>query len=96
MWSTGREPARDACLPERIAPIRHASQISKPLFVVQGQNDPIVPVSESEQIVQVARKNGVPVWYLVAKDEGHGFYKKSNFDYLFYATVQFMKEYLLK
>jgi dipeptidyl aminopeptidase/acylaminoacyl peptidase len=81
---------------DRIAPIHQAAQITKPLFVVQGQNDPIVPASESQQIVQVVRKNGVPVWYLVAKDEGHGFYKKPNSDYEFYATVLFIQEYLLK
>src|SRR5262249_47343855 len=81
---------------ERIAPLQHASQITKPLFVVQGQNDPIVPTSESDQIVQAAKKNGVPVWYLIAKDEGHGFYKKSNSDYLFYATVLFIQRYLLQ
>jgi hypothetical protein len=42
------------------------------------------------------RKNGTPVWWLLAKDEGHGYAKKKNLDYEFYATVMFVKEYLLK
>src|SRR5215475_4339157 len=57
----------------RIAPLNNAAKITKPLFVVQGGNDPRVPLSESVQIVEAVRKNGIPVWYLMAKDEGHGF-----------------------
>jgi dipeptidyl aminopeptidase/acylaminoacyl peptidase len=79
----------------RIAPLNNASKITKPLFVVQGSNDPRVPKSESDQMVQKVRKNGTPVWYLIAKDEGHGFGKKKNRDFLLYASVMFMKEYLL-
>jgi dipeptidyl aminopeptidase/acylaminoacyl peptidase len=81
---------------EKIAPMNHASDIRKPLFVIQGKNDPRVPASESEQIVQTVKKNGTPVWYLMAKDEGHGFAKKKNVDFQFYATILFMQEYLLK
>ncbi|HEX5732135.1 MAG TPA: prolyl oligopeptidase family serine peptidase [Blastocatellia bacterium] len=90
-----RDPETRAFL-ERTAPLKNASRITKPLFVIQGKNDPIVPPSESEQMIQAVRKNGVPVWYLMAKDEGHGFFKKSNSDYKFYATVLFIREYLLK
>ena len=61
-----------------------------------GKNDPRVPVSESEQIVAALKKQGTPVWYLMGKDEGHGFRKKANQDFQFYATVEFLKEYLLK
>jgi len=81
---------------ERIAPVRNADKLKKPLFVVQGRNDPRVPVSEAEQMVSTVRKNGTPVWYLLAKDEGHGFSKKKNVDYLFYASVLFIQDYLLK
>jgi len=81
---------------ESIAPANKARNITKPLFVVAGQNDPRVPASESAQMVEVVRKNGTPVWWLLAKDEGHGFAKKKNRDYQFYATVEFVKEYLLK
>ena len=80
----------------RIAPLNNAAKIVKPLFVVQGGNDPRVPLSESQQIVQTVRKNGTPVWYLMAKDEGHGFAKKKNRDFQLYSTVLFIKEYLLK
>jgi dipeptidyl aminopeptidase/acylaminoacyl peptidase len=55
-----------------------------------------VPYTEAEQIVAAAEQNGVPVWYLKAKDEGHGFLKKPNADFQFYATVHFVKQYLLK
>jgi dipeptidyl aminopeptidase/acylaminoacyl peptidase len=70
-----------------------SASITKPLFVIQGENDPIVPRSESDQIVVAVRKNGVPVWYFVMKGEGHGFSKKSNSDYRFYATVMFVKQF---
>jgi dipeptidyl aminopeptidase/acylaminoacyl peptidase len=80
----------------RIAPLNNAGKITKPLFVVQGKNDPRVPLSEADQIVKAVRKVGTPVWYLIANDEGHGFAKKSNADFQFYATVKFMEEYLLK
>jgi dipeptidyl aminopeptidase/acylaminoacyl peptidase len=62
---------------------------------VQGGNDPRVPLSESEQMVQTVRQNGTAVWYLMANDEGHGFQKKSNEDYLLYATILFIQRYLL-
>jgi dipeptidyl aminopeptidase/acylaminoacyl peptidase len=81
---------------EKIAPANKAKNITKPLFVIAGKNDPRVPVTESEQMVSVVRQNGTPVWWLMAKDEGHGFGKKKNRDYQFYATVMFVKEYLLK
>ena len=90
-----RDPEMRAFL-ERIAPVNNADKLTKPLFVVQGKNDPRVPLSEAEQMVATARKNGTPVWYLMAKDEGHGFAKKKNADFLFYATVLFMMEYLLR
>lgn len=79
----------------KISPVNNASNIKKPLFVIHGQNDPRVPLREAEQIVETVRKNNVPVWYLMAKDEGHGFSKKKNIDFQFYATVMFVKEYLL-
>ena len=81
---------------ERIAPYNKAKNITKPLFVIAGKNDPRVPASESEQMVAIVRQNGTPVWWLLAKDEGHGFAKKKNLDYEFYATVMFTKQYLLK
>ena len=80
---------------EKIAPLNNAHKIKKPLFVVQGKNDPRVPYTEAEQIVAAARKNNTPVWFLMANDEGHGFAKKNNSDYLYYSTIMFIKEHLL-
>lgn len=80
---------------ERTAPVNNAAKITKPLFVIQGKNDPRVPLSESEKMVAAVRKNGTPVWYLMATDEGHGFTKKRNLDFQFYANVLFVKTFLV-
>ena len=81
---------------ERIAPVNKAASITRPLFVVQGKNDPRVPWTESQQIVDTLKQRGTPVWYLLAEDEGHGFAKKANADYMFYSSVMFVREFLLK
>lgn len=89
-----REPAmREFLL--KISPLNNVDKITKPLFIVAGQNDPRVPVSEGQQMVDALRSRGQAVWYLVAKDEGHGFAKKPNADFEFYATVKFIEDYLL-
>jgi len=80
----------------QISPLTNADKITKPLFVIHGKNDPRVPLYEAEQIVATVQKNGIPVWYLMATDEGHGFAKKPNVDFQFYATVLFIQEFLLK
>jgi len=90
-----RDPAMREFL-ERISPLTSAHKITKPLFVVQGKNDPRVPYTEAEQIVAKARANGTPVWYLRAENEGHGFARKENADFRFYAMVRFMEIVLLK
>jgi dipeptidyl aminopeptidase/acylaminoacyl peptidase len=90
-----RDPKMRAVL-ERISPLTNAHRITKPLLVMQGKNDPRVPWQESEQIVAKARLNKAPVWYLLADDEGHGFAKKNNVDFQFYAMIRFAEEVLLK
>jgi dipeptidyl aminopeptidase/acylaminoacyl peptidase len=80
---------------ERTAPLNNAQRMKKPLLIVQGQNDPRVPVSEASKLV-AATKDRIPVWYIVAKDEGHGFMQQNNRDYRLYATILFVKEFLLK
>jgi dipeptidyl aminopeptidase/acylaminoacyl peptidase len=80
---------------ERIAPMNNTEKIRKPMFVIAGKNDPRVPVSESDQIVAALKKQGTPVWYLMAKDEGHGFKKKQNQDFQFDAEILFLEKYLL-
>ncbi len=89
---------RDAEMREflnRISPNNNAQKIKKPLFVIQGLNDPRVPATESEQMVKVIREGGGSVWYLLAKDEGHGFRKKENRDFYLNAVVLFLEKHLL-
>ncbi len=74
----------------RISPLTNADRISKPLLVVHGKNDPRVPLSEAEQIVARLRSRGGNVWYLQARDEGHGFLKKQNRDAYYRTFAQFI------
>jgi dipeptidyl aminopeptidase/acylaminoacyl peptidase len=90
-----REPRMRAFL-ERIAPLNNAGKITKPLFIVQGANDPRVPLGEAQQMVEAVRRNGTPVWYLMAWNEGHGFSKPASVNFLSYAEALFVKEYLLR
>ena len=89
-----RDPAMRAHL-TKISPTTNVKKIGVPLFVVQGLNDPRVPVTEAEQMVKALRENGGTCWYLMAKDEGHGFQKKKNADFQFLSTVQFWQQHLL-
>ena len=81
---------------DEIAPLNNAKAITKPLFVAQGFNDPRVPYTEAEQMVKAVRGNGGDVWFLMFKDEGHGFRKKPNSDYYGAAEMLFWKKYLLE
>jgi dipeptidyl aminopeptidase/acylaminoacyl peptidase len=89
-----RDPAMRKIL-EAISPLSSADKIGVPLLVAQGKNDPRVPLSESEQIVAKVRGAGKPVWYVVANNEGHGFVKKTNQDYLQAVEVLFLRRFLL-
>jgi len=80
---------------ETISPLNNAAKITKPMFVVAGRNDPRVPWTEGQQMTEALRKNGVPVWWLVAEDEGHGFAKKKNRDFLSAAQAEFVEQYLV-
>jgi dipeptidyl aminopeptidase/acylaminoacyl peptidase len=86
-----RDAAMRAYL-DRISPLTNAQRITRPLLVAQGRNDPRVPYTEAEQIVAKVRANGTPVWYLRAENEGHGFARKENADYFFYATILFLRD----
>jgi len=88
-----RDPAMREFL-QSISPLTHAARIAKPLFVVQGRNDPRVPWTEAAQIVETLKRNGTPAWYLLAEDEGHGFRRKANADFQFAATVEFIRRAL--
>jgi dipeptidyl aminopeptidase/acylaminoacyl peptidase len=89
-----RDPRMRAHL-EKISPLNQVDRIRVPLMVVQGKNDPRVPLSEAEQMVQAVRAQGQTCAYLMAKDEGHGFAKKPNADFQFLSTIQFLQEHLL-
>ncbi len=80
---------------EKISPTTNAKNITIPLFVAQGANDPRVPASEAAQIVNSVRDNGGEVWFLEFRDEGHGFRKKSNVDYFRAATMLFWQRHLI-
>ena len=60
------------------SPLFFAHQITKPFIVLQGANDPRVLQVESDEMIEEARKNNVPVEYVLFDDEGHGFKKKEN------------------
>ncbi|VAV89099.1 FIG00684568: hypothetical protein [hydrothermal vent metagenome] len=89
-----RVPEQRAKL-EQISPLRRADEINLPLMVVTGANDPRVPASEADQIIEAVRGKGRPAWHLLAKNEGHGFRKKANADYQFWASLLFWQKYLL-
>ncbi|GEN71414.1 S9 family peptidase [Chryseobacterium lathyri] len=80
----------------KIAPLNNIDKIKKPMFIIQGTNDPRVPVTEAVQMRDKLKAQGKTVWYLEAKNEGHGFRKKENVDFQRLAVIRFMQEYLLK
>jgi dipeptidyl aminopeptidase/acylaminoacyl peptidase len=84
-----REPRMRGFL-TRISPLNNAAQIRRPLLVVQGLNDPRVPSTESQQMVYRIRSKGGEVWYLAAKDEGHGFRRKANTDVYLQTAAMFL------
>ncbi|NEZ04687.1 S9 family peptidase [Wenzhouxiangella sp. XN201] len=80
---------------QAISPLNNVEKIDVPMFVVQGENDPRVPVSEAEQIVAALREQGSPVWYMNALNEGHGYRRKENRDLYSEAVVLFLENFLL-
>jgi dipeptidyl aminopeptidase/acylaminoacyl peptidase len=75
--------------------MNHVDKMKHPMLIVQGENDPRVPVTESEQMVQALRDAGQTVWYMNAMNEGHGYRKKENRDIYQQATVLFLQEHLV-
>ncbi len=86
-----RDPKMRAFL-QKISPLNNAGKINKPMLIVQGQNDPRVPFTESEQMVAKIRSNGSEVWYLLGLNEGHGFAKRENVDYYQWAVALFLEK----
>jgi dipeptidyl aminopeptidase/acylaminoacyl peptidase len=90
-----RDPKQRQRLVE-ISPLTRVSEMRVPLMVVTGANDPRVPASEADQIVDAVRKNGGTAWHLLGRDEGHGFQKKANQDYQFWTSLMFWEATLLR
>ncbi len=88
------DPATDGERHRRISPLFHAKNITKPLMVVQGANDPRVLQVESDELVKAVKSNNVPVEYVLFDDEGHGFTKKANRITASNAYVAFLNKYL--
>jgi dipeptidyl aminopeptidase/acylaminoacyl peptidase len=88
------DPKTDSVRLHRISPLFNANNIKAPLMVLQGANDPRVLKVESDEIVAAAKKNGVPVEYIVFPDEGHGFVKKANQITGYTAVIAFLDKYL--
>jgi dipeptidyl aminopeptidase/acylaminoacyl peptidase len=80
---------------ERIAPLNDCERIKKPVFIIQGKNDRRVPYKGGERLAAALKKQGTPVWYLLALDEGHGFASPWTYEYMFLAKVVFTRRYLL-
>ena len=80
---------------EKISPLNNVEKIAIPMLIVQGENDPRVPVTESQQVVEALRSRGQTVWYMNALNEGHGYRKKENRDIYQQATVLFLREHLI-
>lgn len=88
------DPAVDEERHRRISPLFHAENVTKPVLIVQGANDPRVLQVESDEMVAELRKNGVPVEYVLFPDEGHGFRKRENRITASEAYVEFLDKYL--
>ena len=80
---------------EKTAPLNNSEKIRKPVYAVVGKNDPRVPWTESRQMLDKLKNNGIQTWFLMANDEGHGYAKKKNQDFLFYSTILFVQQFLL-
>ena len=89
-----RDPAMRAHL-EKISPLNNVEKIAIPMLIVQGENDPRVPVTESKQVVDALRDQGQIVWFMNALNEGHGYRKKENRDIYQQATVLFLQQHLI-
>jgi dienelactone hydrolase len=91
MGDTETEAGREQL--ERQSPLFHVDQISAPLLVIQGANDPRVKQAESDQIVIAMREKELPVEYIVAPDEGHGFRGRENRMAMFARVEEFLAEH---
>ncbi|WP_448520457.1 alpha/beta fold hydrolase [Rhodoflexus sp.] len=94
LYSEIGDPQADSVMLYNKSPLFHAKNISRPLIVIQGANDPRVLKIESDQIVEAVRKNNVPLEYVLLPDEGHGFSKRENERLVYEKIVRFMDKHL--
>jgi dipeptidyl aminopeptidase/acylaminoacyl peptidase len=90
-----RDPEMNAFL-KLISPVTNASKIRAPLLIMHGRKDPRVPVEQAEEMARLVRANGVPVWTVIFEDEGHEFTNAANNDFSHFATIMFVRQFLLK
>ena len=90
----GDPTTADSIMLYKTSPLFHAHNVTKPLMVLQGANDPRVLQAESDEIVEAVRNNGVPVEYVLFEDEGHGFVKKENEIEGYGKVLKFLNKYL--
>lgn len=93
IWYNPKDPEQRKIM-EEISPALHVDQITKPVFIIQGANDPRVNINESDQIVKALRERGINVPYMVKYDEGHGFSKEHNKIESYKATIGFLSSCL--
>jgi dipeptidyl aminopeptidase/acylaminoacyl peptidase len=79
----------EATIAKEVSPVFQADKIKKPLFVVQGANDPRVNINESDQIVVKLREKGFDVPYMVKYNEGHGYSHEENSLHMYKCTMGF-------
>jgi dipeptidyl aminopeptidase/acylaminoacyl peptidase len=79
---------------KKVSPALNVDKMKKPLFVIQGANDPRVNIDESDQVVLNLRKRGFDVPYMVKYDEGHGFGKEHNKIELYKSMMGFFAKHL--
>ncbi|HLR00299.1 MAG TPA: S9 family peptidase [Sphingobacterium sp.] len=93
IWYDLRD-AEEAAIAQEVSPLYQVEKIKKPLFVVQGANDPRVNIKESDQIVEALRGRGYDVPYMVKYNEGHGFGQEENRLEFYKAMMGFLSKYL--
>ena len=87
-------PEDDKVLLTEGSPALNVEKIKSPLFIAQGANDPRVKKSESDQMVEALKEQGVDVPYMIKDNEGHGFYNEENrFDF-YREMTEFLEKYL--
>lgn len=79
-----------------ISPLTHVQRIRSALLVAHGENDPRVPLSEAEQIVQAVRNNGAEAWFFLARGEGHNFRKRRTRDTFYRVMAEFFERQLVQ